>query len=69
MTNRKRDVPDFPAISFDEALGRLLQTDPKELVDVFKQNRKLSDEIERSVDERRERLRAATRGPKKKFRL
>jgi hypothetical protein len=69
MNKRKKGVPDFPAIPFDEAIARLLQTDPKEIADAFERNKERSDEIERSVKERRERLREATRGPRKKFSL
>jgi hypothetical protein len=69
MNKRKTGVPDFPAIPFDEAIARLLQTDPKEIADAFEKTKKRSDEIERSVNERCERLRAARSGPRKKFRL
>jgi len=69
MTARKKDARGTPSIPFDEALARLLQTDPKELADEFGRIKQQSDEIERSVDERRKRLRAATRGPRRKFSL
>jgi hypothetical protein len=69
VNKRKKETPDFPAMPFDEALARLLQTDPKEIADAFEQNKERSDDIKRSVDGRRQRLRSATRGPKKKFSL
>lgn len=69
MTARKKGALDLPGLGFDEALARLIQTDPKELTDDFERTKRESDDIKRSVDERRTRLRAATAGPRKKFSL
>lgn len=69
MTKRNKDALDFPAIPFDEALARLIQTDPKEIVDAIEQTRQRTDDIKRSAEERRRRLREAIAGPKKQFRL
>jgi hypothetical protein len=69
MSERKRKPRALSGMPFDEALARLIQTDPKEIADALERNKERADDIERSVAERRERLRAATRGPKKKFRL
>ncbi|GLK86704.1 hypothetical protein [Ancylobacter defluvii] len=49
--------------------GHVAPLDPKEIVDALKRNRNDSDEIRRSADERRERLRGAVDGPRKKFSL
>jgi hypothetical protein len=64
MKDRKKPTgpPRFPDMPFDEALARLLQTDPKELTDAFEENRKRVEDIRRSASQRREHLRAATRG-------
>src|SRR4051812_7701686 len=72
MTQKKppkaRDAPPKELdMSFHEALQRFIPTDPKERADAFEQNRQRADKIERSVDERRNRLRSANRGPKKHF--
>ena len=69
MNKRKKDVPDFPAIPFDEALGRLLQTDPKEIADAFEQNKARSDEIRQRAEERKEFIKRAGRPSGKRFRL
>jgi hypothetical protein len=59
MTKRKKGGADFPSIPFDEALERLINTEPKELTDAFQRNKQRSDEIEQSAGERRNRLRRA----------
>lgn len=56
-------------LSFSEALERFIRTDPKELASAIEKTKRRADEIERSAAERRERLRAAIRGPAKKFSL
>jgi hypothetical protein len=61
MTKRKKGG--FPSLPFQEALERLLQTDPKEMADAFKKNQERAEEIQRSAKERRERLRRAIQDP------
>jgi hypothetical protein len=61
MTKRKGKK--FPSLPFQEALERLIQTDPKELADAFRKNQERAEEIQRSAKERRERLRRAIRDP------
>ena len=65
MPNEKPFKLDMP---FEEALRRLAQTDPKEITDAIEQNRKRADDIRQDAAERRERLRAASRGPTKRTR-
>jgi hypothetical protein len=54
-------------MNLNDALARIIQTDPRELTDAFKRNEERADEIRRAVEERRERLRTALQGPKKQF--
>jgi hypothetical protein len=71
MSERKKKPSQSSELdmNLNEALARFLQTDPKEMADAFERNRRRIDEIRRSAEERRERLRAATRGPKKQSSL
>jgi hypothetical protein len=70
MTKRKEKTPSPKYdMNLNEALARFIQTDPKELADAFERNARRAKEIKRSAEERYERLRAATKGPEKKFGL
>jgi len=71
MTQRKKKPAQSgpeKSIGFNEALARLIQTDPKELIDAFERNRERAEEVRRTVDDQFERLKSATRGPAKRFR-
>jgi hypothetical protein len=69
MNDRKKKGSEAAELdmSLNDALARFIQTDPKELADAFERNKQSIEEIQRSADERRQRLRAATRGPTKRF--
>jgi hypothetical protein len=60
---KKQKKGRFPPLPFQEALERLIQTDPKEMADTFKKNQERAEEIQRSAKERRERLRRAIQDP------
>lgn len=61
MTQRKKPPPDFPAIPFDEALSRLLQTDPAELAHHRARVLKRQEEVHERVKERRKNIRRGIR--------
>jgi hypothetical protein len=71
MTDRKRPTgpPPFPDIPFEEALARLIQTDPKELADSAQEARKKEEEVERYAAEREASIRKGARRAGKRFRL
>jgi hypothetical protein len=69
MSERKRK-PRLSDMSFDEALARFIQTDPKEVADEIDKIKRRDREVEEYVEERRRSVRhGARRGPKKRFRL
>ena len=71
MTNHKKlaGPPPFPDMPFEEALARLLQTDPAELADSVKETREKEKEVERYIEERRDSIRRGARRAPKRFRL
>ncbi len=69
MTSRK-DRPDILiGMSFDEALKRLAQTNPKEIQESIAQTIHDEEEAKRYVEERRESIRKGARRAPKRFRL
>jgi hypothetical protein len=56
-------------MSFDEALKRVAQTDPKELADAFAETERENEEAKKYVEERRESIRKGARRAPKRFRL
>lgn len=71
MTDRKKKTgpPPFPDIPFEEALARLIQTDPNELADSYEEIRRKEVEVERYVHEREQSIRRGARRASKRFRL
>ncbi len=67
--HKKKSLSSEPNMSLNEALARLLQTDPKEMANAFERTKKRADEVRRSADQQYERLKSAISGPKKQFRL
>ena len=67
MNKRKKGVPDFPAIPFDEAIARLLQTDPKEIADLAEEVKRKDEKVSCYVEERRQSIRKGARRSKKRF--
>ena len=59
---------DLSNLGFDEALGRFIQTDPKELADVHERVAKDAEEIERDAKEHFRDIRAGGRRFKRPFR-
>lgn len=57
------------ALTSGDALSRLLKAGPKELADVFERTQREIARNRDEAEERRERLRKATQGPGKQFRL
>lgn len=68
MPNRKK-MSDSCARSADRQFQRMVEDLPGEIADAVERTKRRADEIRQSAGERRERLRAATRGPSKQFRL
>jgi hypothetical protein len=70
MTEQKKQMPrisiDMP---FDEALRRLIETDPKDLEDLIRKGRKGVEEVETYVEERQRSIRRGARRSRKRFRL
>jgi hypothetical protein len=66
--HKDRSEP-FLGMSFDEAVKRLVQTDPKELEDAFAETQRESEEVKPYVEERRESIRKGARRTSKRFRL
>jgi hypothetical protein len=71
MTERKKTTgpPPFPEMSFEEALARLLQTDPAELREEKRRAEEEVREIDAYVEERKESIRKGARRTKHRFRL
>ncbi len=71
MTDRNKPPgpPPFPDMPFEEALARLLQTDPDELADSVREMREKEKEVERYIEERRDSIRRGARRAPKRFRL
>lgn len=59
---------DLSNLSFDEALARFIQTDPKELADIHERVAKDAEEIERDAKEHFSDIRAGGRRFKRPFR-
>lgn len=59
---------DMSNIGFDEALARLIQTDPKELADVHERVARDAEEIERDAKKHFKDIRAGGRNFKRPFR-
>jgi hypothetical protein len=61
---------DYSDMGFDEALARLIQTDPKELSDHKERVEQRAGATKRNVEEAREEIRrGGQREPRKRFRL
>jgi predicted CopG family antitoxin len=56
-------------MSFDEALRRYVQTDPKELADMIEEAKRKGEEVERFIEERVDSIQRAARRAPKRFRL
>jgi hypothetical protein len=56
-------------VSFDEALRRYAQTDPKELADMIEQAKRKGEKVERFIEERESSIRRGARRAAKRFRL
>lgn len=71
MTVRKKRKPDMDMsdLGFDEALARLIQTDPKEAQDAADSVRRDDEEARRYVEERRDSIERGARRSRARFRL
>ena len=69
MTKRKKKPPATLNMSFDEALVRFVQTDPKELADLHDKVQREGEETERYVNDRERSIRRGARRATKRFRL
>ena len=70
MTDKKkREPPLVLNIGFEEALARLVQTDPKEMADTYEQVRRDEEEVEKYVAEREQSIGRGVRRAAKRFRL
>ena len=56
-------------MSFDEALRRYGQTDPKELADMIEEANRAGEDAEKFIEERIESIRRGARRAPKRFRL
>jgi hypothetical protein len=69
MNKPKRKEPkSLAGMSMDEALARLLQTNPKELEDMYEQTRKAEAEAARFIEERGHSIEQGARRAPKRFR-
>ena len=66
MSERKRK-PRLSDMSFDEALARFIQTDPKEVADEIDEIKRRDREVSEYVDERRKSIRKGARRANKRF--
>ena len=66
---RKRKPPASLDMPFEEALGRFIQTDPKEIADAHERMRERQEEVRENVRKRRESIRGDIRPPGKRFSL
>src|SRR5438128_2264906 len=70
MKARKpRKPPLALEMDFEEALARLIQTDPKELTELIEEARREGKEVEEYVRERTRSIRRGARRATKRFRL
>lgn len=69
MSERKKKPSALSDLAFDEALARLIQTDPKELADTLDKIKREDREVKEYVEERRQSIRRGARRAKKRFRL
>ena len=70
MTECKKDGSPFPTdMTFEEAVARLIQTDPKEIADARKRVRAAQEDTKKYVEERKESIRRGARRAKSRFSL
>lgn len=68
MKNRKQAPKDpLAGMPVDEAVARLLQTDPVEIADIFDRVKKRQGEIRKNVDDARKEIERGVRPAGKKF--
>jgi hypothetical protein len=66
---RRRKAPTLSDMSFDQALARFIQTDPREVADEIDEIKRRDREVMDYVEERRRSIRQGARRAKKRFRL
>ena len=59
-------MADWP---FDEAMARLLQTDPKEIADAHQRVREGQEQVTKYAEERRDSIRSGVRRAPNRFRI
>ena len=69
MTKKRKKGADLHDLSFQEALGRFLNTDPKELEEEIERVKRKQEAAEQYVEERKKSIRKGARRANKKFRL
>jgi len=70
MTDKKkREPPVVLNMSFEEALARLVQTDPAEIVTAHERVRAAQEEVEKNVAERRDSIKRGARRINHRFRI
>jgi hypothetical protein len=66
--NRKTEV-DLSNLGFDEALARLIQTEPDQVADAVERINREEEEVREYVEERRSSIRKGARRTRHRFRL
>jgi hypothetical protein len=69
MTKRKNEPPMRLDLSFEEALARLAQVDPAEILDAHCKVQQAQEDVEKDVAERRESIRRGARRTAHRFRI
>ena len=66
---RKREAPLILPMGFEEALARLIQTDPAEIIDARERVNKAQEDVEQNAAERRDSIKRGARRTNHRFRI